>query len=67
MIRRPRYAQFTAALLLVALLAGCGQRGSLYLRENPPPGLKPERPAPYKPVPYPQTPGEDKSTGEAGK
>jgi predicted small lipoprotein YifL len=43
-------------MLLLALLAGCGQRGELYLRENPPPGLKPERPAAYKPVPYPKAP-----------
>jgi predicted small lipoprotein YifL len=48
----------TPAVLLLALLAGCGQRGDLYLRENPPPGLKPERPAAYKPAPYPKPPEE---------
>lgn len=62
-IRRPRTAIRAALFLALAMLAGCGQRGDLYLRENPPPGLKPERPAPYKPVPYPQSPGEDKATG----
>jgi len=42
-------------LALAALLAmGCGQRGPLYLRESPPPGVKPEKPAPYEPVPYPK-------------
>jgi predicted small lipoprotein YifL len=47
-----------ALLLLAALLAaGCGQKGPLYLRDNPPPGVKPPRPEPYKPVPYPA--GED--------
>ena len=38
--------------LLVFLLVACGQKGDLYLRENPPPGLKPKV-EPYKPVPYP--------------
>ena len=43
-------------LLAVALfsLAACGQKGSLYLRDNPPPGVKPPKPEPFKPVPYPQ-------------
>jgi predicted small lipoprotein YifL len=36
-----------------ATLCGCGQKGPLYLRDQPPAGLNPERPAPYKPVPYP--------------
>ena len=50
-------------LFLVALfaLSACGQKGPLYLREKPPPGVKPERPAPYKPVPYPaEEPREEK-------
>lgn len=66
-IRHLRSVRCASAFLVLALLAGCGQRGNLYLRENPPPGLKPERPAPYKPVPYPASPGEDKGTGESGK
>ncbi len=50
-----------AALLLGALsLFGCGQKGPLYLRDAPPPGVNTERPKPYKPVPYPpeETPAE---------
>ena len=42
-------------LLAVALfsLAACGQKGSLYLRDSPPPGVKPAKAEPFKPVPYP--------------
>lgn len=41
--------------IAVALLAtACGQRGPLYLRDNPPPGVKPPKPEAYKPVPYPK-------------
>lgn len=44
-------------LVLIAaaalLAAGCGQRGPLYLRDNPPPGVKPPKPAAYQPAPYP--------------
>ena len=39
---------------LALLLAGCGQRGPLYPRDNPPPGVKPPKVEPYKPVPYPK-------------
>jgi predicted small lipoprotein YifL len=42
---------FGAALSLAAL--GCGQKGPLYLRESPPPGVKPASQE-YKPVPYPK-------------
>lgn len=45
--------------LLVALSCGCGQRGPLYLRDEPPPGVKPERRDTYKPVPYPRAPAEE--------
>jgi predicted small lipoprotein YifL len=44
-------------LLLVAafaLVAGCGQKGPLYLRDSPPPGVKPAKPKAYEPVPYPR-------------
>ena len=43
------------ALIASALLlaAGCGQRGPLYLRDNPPPGVRAHKPEPYQPVPYP--------------
>ena len=27
----------------IALLVGCGQKGPLYLRDNPPPGIKPAK------------------------
>ncbi|HTP60557.1 MAG TPA: lipoprotein [Burkholderiales bacterium] len=52
------------ALLLLAVLlaAGCGQKGALYLRQNPPPGVKPPREEPYTPVPYP--PESSKRDGE---
>ena len=36
------------------LIAGCGQKGPLYLRENPPPNVKLPKPDQYKPVPYPK-------------
>jgi predicted small lipoprotein YifL len=42
--------------VLVLIVAGCGQKGPLYLRENPPPGFKPAKPAPVKPLPYPDEP-----------
>ena len=40
------------------LAAGCGRKGPLYLRDSPPPGVKPLKP--YKPVPYPAEPTEEK-------
>ena len=46
-----RFLLVCAALALAA--AGCGQKGPLYLRDNPPPGVKPPKPPPEKPVPYP--------------
>ncbi len=49
-----RFLLVCAALALAA--AGCGQKGALYLRDKPPPGVKPPRPAPEKPVPYPDEP-----------
>ena len=51
----------------VMLAAGCGQRGPLYLRDNPPPGVKPPKPEAYKPLPYPKDAGEDESSGGAAK
>ena len=36
------------------MAAACGQKGPLYLRESPPPGVKPPKPKPYEPVPYPR-------------
>lgn len=46
-----RLLVFIAAAALLA--AGCGQRGPLYLRDNPPPGVKPPKPPAYQPAPYP--------------
>jgi len=43
-----------AVVLTIALLAGCGQKGPLYLREKPPPGVKPQQEEPYRPKPYPK-------------
>jgi predicted small lipoprotein YifL len=48
-----RSAFLLAVIAALAVLAGCGQRGDLYFRDNPPPGVKPRKPEPYKPVPYP--------------
>lgn len=45
----------------LATAAACGQRGPLYLRDHPPPGVKPEKRDTYKPVPYPpEAPDEEK-------
>ena len=55
----PPPAAFALLAVLSALGAcGCGQKGPLYLRDAPPPGINAERPAPYKPVPYPPEDGE---------
>ena len=52
--------RFWVLLAVIALAAaGCGQRGPLYLRDSPPPGVKPPKPDPYKPVPYPRQPAEE--------
>ena len=40
-------------LAVLLLAAGCGQKGPLYLRDKPPPGVKPPKSETYKPVPYP--------------
>ena len=46
--------RFLALTALAAMLAaGCGQRGPLYLRDKPPPGLSVRKAEPYEPVPYP--------------
>jgi predicted small lipoprotein YifL len=45
------------SLIVLAILFGtaaCGQKGPLYLRESPPPGVKPPKTDTYKPVPYPK-------------
>ena len=55
------------AVLLLLLATGCGQKGALYLRENPPPGVKPPKPEAYIPLPYPKEAGEDEGAGGARK
>ena len=51
------------AVLVLLLAASCGQRGALYLRDNPPSSVKPPRPEPFKPLPYPQEAGGDEAAG----
>jgi len=55
------------AVLLVLIAAGCGQKGALYLRDNPPPGVKAPRPEPYKPIPYPKETGGDEGAAAGRK
>jgi predicted small lipoprotein YifL len=53
--------RFLAVAVVAALLAaGCGQRGPLYLRDSPPPGVKPEKAERAKPAPYPREETEPK-------
>jgi predicted small lipoprotein YifL len=53
--------RWTAVWVALALAAtACGQKGALYLRDKPPPGVKPPKPPPPKPVPYPDTEIEEK-------
>lgn len=56
-----RLLAFVAATALAAIVLGCGQRGPLYLRDKPPPGVKPEKRDTYKPIPYPRSTGEEES------
>ena len=45
-------------LVLVATVFGtaaCGQKGPLYFRDAPPPGIKLPKAETYKPVPYPKS------------
>ena len=46
-------------VLVLAFLAGCGQKGPLYLRDKPPANVKPAKPEAFKPVPYPKEADED--------
>ena len=56
-----------AIVLGCLLAAGCGQKGALYLRDNPPPGVKPPKPEAYKPLPYPKEADEDAGADGARK
>ena len=44
---------FAMILAVLMLAAGCGQKGALYLRDKPPPGVKPQKSETYRPAPYP--------------
>ena len=44
---------FLLAAAFALLATGCGQKGPLYMRDNPPPGVKPPKPKPLEPLPYP--------------
>jgi predicted small lipoprotein YifL len=58
-----RFSRFSraalAAIVSVGLLTACGQKGTLYLRDKPPAGVKIPKPAAPKPVPYPTDPAAD--------
>lgn len=56
-----RPAVLLAAALAVLAAAGCGQKGGLYLRDSPPPGMKAPKPPVYTPVPYPAEPEAERS------
>lgn len=45
--------RFLLAVILALGASACGQRGDLFLRENPPPGYKSPSEV-YKPIPYPE-------------
>ena len=47
---------FAFIAITLSLVAGCGQRGPLYLRDQPQPGVKVRKSEPYQPVPYPAEP-----------
>lgn len=56
------------ALASVALLSACGQKGPLYLRDNPPSNVKKPNPDEYRPVPYPKgTPTDPEPGSDARK
>lgn len=55
------FMRFLLIGVAVALLAaGCGQRGALYLGDNPPPGVSAGKADRFKPVPYPREETEKK-------
>jgi hypothetical protein len=58
-MRFPRLSVFAAAAFCAALLPGCGSKGPLYLRDNPPAGTRIPKPATPAPVPYPADPADE--------
>jgi predicted small lipoprotein YifL len=59
--------RFLLILAVAIALTACGQKGPLYLRDKPPPGMKPPKPPPVKPVPYPDEPQTDSPTQTEGR
>jgi len=61
-----RFFRFLHLVLAAAVLvsAGCGQKGPLYLSDNPPPGSQPSATKAYKPVPYPPRKPDDEPQGQ---
>jgi predicted small lipoprotein YifL len=53
-----------AAIVIVLAASGCGQKGPIYLRDAPPPGVKPPKAEGYKPVPYPKDTERDGASGK---
>jgi predicted small lipoprotein YifL len=56
----PDFVRFVLFWVALALVTGCGQKGPLYLRDKPPPGVKPAKPPAPKPVPYPDADADEK-------
>ena len=57
-------SRILALLAALTLLASCGKKGPLYFRDSPPSGVRPERPIPETPTPYPTEPAQPgKETG----
>ena len=52
-------------MVALGLISACGQKGPLYFRDNPPAGVKRERPVTAKPVPYPAQPEVPAEPGNA--
>lgn len=48
------HMRLLSGVVVVLMAAGCGQKGPLYLSDNPPPGYKTPKTDTYKPVPYPK-------------
>ena len=59
-----RFFVLLGAGIAVLAALGCGQKGPLYLRENPPPGVKPEKTDTYRPMPYPKATQKEAPQGE---
>jgi predicted small lipoprotein YifL len=60
-----RFLFLGVAMILAA--SACGQKGPLFLRDSPPPGVNPPKVETYKPVPYPKDVLKDADREGAGK